>query len=880
MATESYYDNVKADITAIRDTIIQVKELDTSNSNKLANKIEIIHSVFKNQIDIFQSQPHLLDRDIHGFVTTLLDIVQKCYIQHTVDKVKIDLAFSCIYLITKVRGFKNVIRHFPHEVSDVEPVMRMISLENPLDKTNWETKYILLLWLSVLVLIPLDMQRFDALGAVEGKRPLIQRVLEVIKTYLSINLVVSKYPASFLASKFLTRPEIVVPHFDEFITWCISNVKPVPDRCPESETITLQLMALYYIFKIGKRDVIQTQGPRILKAIQTSKLIESKDDNLLKCIMKLVQRIGLSFLRTKVAPWRYQRGKRFIGEMSGSLVGGDCIDMAEDDVDEDNGCAFEELEDVIDVLLTGLRSASTIIRWSAAKGLGRICNRLPKEMAVSVLECILQLFSQRENNSAWHAGCLTLAEMGRRGLILPGDLSRVFSVVKKALVYDEYKGCCSVGSDVRDAACYVCWSFARAYDRETLKPFVNEMASSLIVTSLFDREVNCRRAAAAAFQENVGRQGSFPNGIEIITTIDYQSVGQKKNSFIDLVSFIGKFESYHKPLLQHLVERKVNHWDPEIRLLASESLYHLCLVVSSTTICDLILPSIQEHSQCYDIYARHGALMALAQIIRASRIKCTPLSQTLVIHISGLSEFYSGKKYFNITGSELMKQGFCSLILECSLSQIPMDTPVIQSWLEILKSTIFYVNSITREFGVRCLPHFCNHYLKNKESWTENMFDTILGRIRDMDEGVRCGSFEAMSEFPIQFISDQNRKLFIAMAINYILSEKPNDKSMTEARASAISCVSNFLIKLTVENSSEDMTKPFHEQVIQVYKDCLIRGTNDYTIGSRGDIGFIVRKHSLLGIHVSNLFCVGFFMLVTLSVSLITTSSQVNREYP
>ena len=37
--------------------------------------------------------------------------------------------------------------------------------------------------------------------------------------------------------------------------------------------------------------------------------------------------------------------------------------------------------------------------------------------------------------------------------------------------------------------------------------------------------MNCRRAAAAAFQESVGRQGSFPKGIEVVTAADYFSLG-------------------------------------------------------------------------------------------------------------------------------------------------------------------------------------------------------------------------------------------------------------------------------------------------------------------------------------------------------------------
>ena len=110
---------------------------------------------------------------------------------------------------------------------------------------------------------------------------------------------------------------------------------------------------------------------------------------------------------------------------------------------------------------------------------------------------------------------------------------------------------------MRDAACYCCWAFARAYKPSDFACHVHEVSRKLILSALFDRELNVRRAAAAAFQENVGRQVStlsaffylgcifchfdlifsqrqFANGIEIITTVDYFAVGNISNCYLNL----------------------------------------------------------------------------------------------------------------------------------------------------------------------------------------------------------------------------------------------------------------------------------------------------------------------------------------------------------
>jgi len=62
--------------------------------------------------------------------------------------------------------------------------------------------------------------------------------------------------------------------------------------------------------------------------------------------------------------------------------------------------------------------------------------------------------------------------------------------LKKALLYDINRGNYSVGAHVRDAACFVVWSFARSFYREIMKPHVEFLSTHLCILFLFDREVN------------------------------------------------------------------------------------------------------------------------------------------------------------------------------------------------------------------------------------------------------------------------------------------------------------------------------------------------------------------------------------------------------
>ena len=95
------------------------------------------------------------------------------------------------------------------------------------------------------------------------------------------------------------------------------------------------------------------------------------------------------------------------------------------------------------------------------------------------------------------------------------------------------------------------------------------LAAKLVNISLFDREVNCRRAASATFQEAVGRQGTFPHGIEILTEADYFTLSNRVNAFLNVSCFVGQFEEYWLHMLKYLAEVQLKHWEPAMRQLAA-----------------------------------------------------------------------------------------------------------------------------------------------------------------------------------------------------------------------------------------------------------------------------------------------------------------------
>ncbi|XP_062389202.1 tubulin-specific chaperone D [Sardina pilchardus] len=816
-------------------------------------------------MDNYQEQPHLLDPHLEWMVNMLLELIRS----EKSPPLLVHLGFKFLYIICKVRGYKIFMQLLPHEVADVQPVLDLLCRQDPKDTETWETRYMLLLWLSMTCLIPFDLSRLDGhlnsdSDSAQGREPIMDRILAVAKSYLAVSDK-SRDAASVLVSKFVTRPDVKQKRLGDFLDWTLTTISQANDLTMEG-TIILDgaLQNLCQLFKHGKRDDFLQYAPTVLQCLDRQRLPESNQAMLRKLGMKLVQRLGLTFLKPRLAKWRYQRGSRSLAvnlAQSGSsqpmVTSTPDLDSQDEDYD-----IPEEVENVIEQLLVGLKDKETIVRWSAAKGIGKVTGRLPKELADEVVGSVLDCFSFQETDNAWHGGCLALAELGRRGLLVPSRLPNVVPLVLKALTFDEKRGACSVGSNVRDAACYVCWAFARAYEPTELKPFVNQIASALVITALFDRNVNCRKAASAAFQENVGRQGTFPHGIDILTAADYFAVGNLNNCYLSISVYIAGFSEYTKPMIDHLVAMKVNHWDGAIRELATKALHNLT-PKAPEYMADSVLPQMLPMATGMDMHGRHGAILACAEITHAlyklssqsNRPVTELLSPDTVEGLRSIHQKLADRKQYRGFGGELMRPAVCVLIEKMSVSKMPFTgDPVITGWQWLIDDSLKSLHLFSsgakqgiKEAAVSALACLCNEYYQLEPGVADTQMQEVLvsqyiEALKNAEVLTRCGCALALGSLPRFILRTKLQQVLEGLQEACVVSQK--DVGFTEARRDAATALAQVCVAVGVDAEGSAASVLCAANVRQLYST-LLSCMADYSTDSRGDVGSWVRAAAM-----------------------------------
>ncbi|KAJ1436266.1 Tubulin-specific chaperone D, C-terminal [Sesbania bispinosa] len=825
--------------------------LDDTVSNGRVSDPSSVHKI-RSIMDKYQEQGQLLEPYLESIVPPLMNIIRSRTVELGVasDEILEIIKPICIivYSVVTVCGYKAVIKFFPHQVSDLELA---VSLLEKCHHTNsgtslrqestgeMEAKCVMLLWLYILVLVPFDISTVDTSIASNDNltefelAPLVLRIIGFCKDYLS-TAGPMRTMAGLVLSRLLTRPDMPKA-FTSFVEWTHEVMSSVTEDVLHHFQLLGSVEALAAIFKAGSRNLLLDVIPVVWN--DTSILYKSsnaaRSPLLRKYLMKLTQRIGLTALPHRLPSWRYTGRTTKLNVSLNTSCKIDQSNLAVNDnysnpneitdgAEDEDMDVPENVEEIIEMLLSGLRDMDTVVRWSAAKGIGRITSHLTSSLSEEVLSSVLELFSPGEGDGSWHGGCLALAELARRGLLLPASLPKVVPVVVKALHYDVRRGPHSVGSHVRDAAAYVCWAFGRAYYHADMRNILEELAPHLLTVACYDREVNCRRAAAAAFQENVGRQGNYPHGIDIVNTADYFSLSSRVNSYLHVAVSVAQGPFF-------LVK-----YDPPY---------------FASTVMEKLIPCTLSSDLCM----RHGATLASGELVLALH-KCNyalPSDKQKII--AGVVPAIEKARLYRGKGGEIMRAAV-SRFIECiSASKVALPEKIKRSLLDTLNENLRHPNSQIQIAAVKGLKHFIHEYFHASDTKsTSDLTVKYLDMLTDPNVAVRRGSALALGVLPYELLASQWRNVVLKLCGCCIIEENPEDRD-AEARVNAV----RGLISVceTLINGREDTATSFIENDFSLFiliknevMMSLFKALDDYSVDNRGDVGSWVREAALDGL--------------------------------
>ena len=296
--------------------------------------------------------------------------------------------------------------------------------------------------------------------------------------------------------------------------------------------------------------------------------------------------------------------------------------------------------------------------------------------------------------------------------------------------------------------------------------------------------------------ENVGRQGQFPHGIDILTKCDYHAVGQLQHCYLSLSCFIADFDEYKQPIVDHLLEHKFNHWDQSIRELTSQALFKL------TSCCPdymafSILPKLLRHSFSIDLNTRHGALISLAEIVHALCNEAASKKQENVLvelkryfpieifdQLKNVLNKIFEEKYFRGTGGELMRPAVCFVLKKFSISKLFQQNDESAATQEIyFKLDDGFLNE-SETFLSQCLEY-------NKESVQIAAVDTIA---------YYCDlKYSKLNMVTNQLNENKLARIFLS---NLKSTSKEHVRS---GYCLAVSCLPGYLLK--IENNFEKIVR-------------------------------------------------------------------------
>lgn len=624
----------------------------------------------------FQEWPQLLDPHLSHFISllnsTFLDYLSNHSGHYIPSQRKHSTGFiplprgicKLLYILCKIRGEKVICRFLSNEPKWLDPMLDSFqawSPEAPKDSPGsmiWEKRYITLLWLSHLMLTPFDLVSISSTGPEDllvediqlppGTPAVAQRVIQICTRHMSLASR-ERDAATRLLVRLTLRPDMRdIRLLDSLLHWTLLSLLPQP-AASELKSVYYYIGILSFLSGVIASADNSIIVPFLVETSEKIQAITSEETTVShdifssalarKLIIKILRSITLQALQAD-----------YSSSPSNPYNLLDCM-----------------LEDVIDQLLIFLGDRDTPVRFAASKALSVIAAKLDTSLAARITEAVIdgleedtfwedvkdksKVYTQdstgsttlRRNLTAvnplrWQGLVLTLSHLIYRRSPPVEQLAEILQALMIALRFEQRSSNgTSVGTSVRDAACFGMWALARRYTtKELLSVDVSRIhpnytprsgstvlqivSNEVLLAATLDPSGNIRRGASAALQEMIGRHpDTIQEGISLVQIVDYHAVALRSKALLEVaVGASWLNESYRCLIVDGLLDwRGIRSADSQSRRFAATAIGLLCTTPSVKDM-EAFLGQLQAmlkslHSR--QVEERHGLLLSLAAMV-------------------------------------------------------------------------------------------------------------------------------------------------------------------------------------------------------------------------------------------------------------------------
>ncbi|KAI5285174.1 hypothetical protein KEM54_000767 [Ascosphaera aggregata] len=528
------------------------------------------------------------------------------------------------------------------------------------DPMNWQERYIMLLWLSHLLLAPFPLKTlstellpipYDNLSQLPSLSPDLPYaalpILSICLRYIPIPGKEREAATLLLARLALRLDMQQLGLLQQLNHWAFSILKP--QESTEEPSVYACIGVLSFVYRLCALGQAQDLAPLLLPIFkEISRLTEGTSvmTDVIRCssssrkiIIKVLRAITTLVLTLENTP----------------------------KLQLDSDAVSEILENAIDYFLVSLADADTPVRLAASKALSITALKLDTEMASDVIDAVIGSLDEnilyetedgklitpyearsgiynavKRNVSAvdplrWQGLILTLAHLLFFRSTPVSQLPDVFRSLVASLNFEQRSSTgTSVGGGVRDASNFGIWALSRKYSTKELlclkvaapelsslqydSSILQILAIQLVCSGCLDPSGNIRRGSSAALQELIGRHpDTIFEAIPLVQVVDYHSVARRSRAMVEVSAAAAQLHAvYWAPLLDGLLEwRGIRSPDAESRRVAAKAigrlasqqiLRHLPIVLEKLT-------KKLRHTSPDNIERRHGLYLALSAAV-------------------------------------------------------------------------------------------------------------------------------------------------------------------------------------------------------------------------------------------------------------------------